>query len=86
MNWSILLAHEFNNQAELEKKQGLEVTPNFTFKDMKSHYQGQIGFIGTSWHIFRLPSFSIVERNWTFLPRAQGIEQLNGKQQVQTSR
>lgn len=68
MNWSILLAHEFNNQAELERSQGLEVTPNFAFRDMKAHYQGQIGFIGIHPSNFRLSSISTMERTWRFLP------------------
>lgn len=86
MNWSILLAHEFNSQAELERGQGLEVTANFSFRDMKAHYQGQIGFIGKILPYCRLFSLPTLEINRFFLPRIEGAWQDYGQQQVQAPR
>lgn len=46
ITWAALLSHEFNEQAKLEKKLGLEVTEMLVYKDLTSLYKDQIWFVG----------------------------------------
>jgi cAMP-specific phosphodiesterase 4 len=48
MNWSFLLAQEFNDQTLKEASKGLEVTGFLKYKDLPTYYNGQT-FFASNW-------------------------------------
>jgi hypothetical protein len=46
MSWAALLTYEFDEQARVEEKMGVEVTRCFIYKNMNSLYADQEWFLG----------------------------------------
>ena len=83
MNWSALLSYEFNEQAKLQKKNGLEVTECLVYKGRKQFYKGQVNFISRNedndrWDSAAAMEIDFVRVEWISGDGGKDREELEG--------
>lgn len=50
ISWAALLSFEFDQQAQIERQRGMEVTESFIYHDYSTLYKDQVWFLGNIVH------------------------------------